>query len=321
VLGPRASAYLVAWREHVGLVDEVWVDAAEFERLVADGRLEDALALCRGDLGEGIEEEWIYEPRDQHRRAVGRVLARLADAAEDAGGLQAAVEWTRQEVGLDPLAEEPHRRLIGLLAAAGDRAGALTVHRRFVERLRNELGIAPSQRLRELAGAIRAGTPPAGPADAVAAPVGDTRYAKRGELRASYQVVGDGQRDLVYATRSFEPIDLLWDDPLAACGLGRLAALGRLIVCDLPGWGSADTVDMTRLPTLQDWTDHLGLVMDATGSERAVIVGVSEAGLPALLFAATHPERVSELVLIAPYARFIRGTGYPWGVPPAVAEA
>ena len=65
--------------------------------------------------------------------------------------------------------------------------------------------------------------------------------------------------------------------------------------------------------------DHIGLVMDAAGSTRAVLVAASEMALPAMLFA-THPARVTELVLIAPFARFTRDPDYPWGLPPAIAE-
>jgi DNA-binding SARP family transcriptional activator/pimeloyl-ACP methyl ester carboxylesterase len=321
-LGSHAAEWLLATREHVGLAGPpaVWVDVVEFDRLASEGRLEQALELCRGPLAEDLDEEWIHEMRDDHRRRVGHVLARLAAAAEAASDLPAAVAWTRQEASLDPLAEEPHRQVIRRLAATGDRAAALLEYERLRSRLRDELRIVPSETTRQLAESIRAAAVPevvtAGPAPGAH----ETRYATIGDLRAAYQVVGSGPRDIVYPTRSYEPIDLLWDEPIAARGLRRLAALGRLIPCDLPGWGSADVLDTTESPTLQAWMDHIGLVMDAAGSARAVLVAASEMALPAMLFAATHPARVTELVLIAPFARFTRGPDYPWGLRSAIAD-
>jgi DNA-binding SARP family transcriptional activator/pimeloyl-ACP methyl ester carboxylesterase len=321
-LGSGAAEWLLATREHVGLAGPpaVWIDVVEFDRLASEGRFEEALALCRGPLAEDLDEQWIYELRDDHRRRVGHALARLAAAAEGAGDLPAAVAWTRQEASLDPLAEEPHRQLMRRLAATGDRAAALLAYERLRSRLRDQLRIAVSETTRQLAESIRAATLPevvtAGPAPGAH----ETRYATIGDLRAAYQVVGSGPRDIVYPTRSYEPIDLLWDEPIAARGLRRLAGLGRLIVCDLPGWGSADVLDTTESPTLQAWMDHIGLVMDAAGSARAVLVAAAEMALPAMLFAATYPARVTELVLIAPFARFTRGPDYPWGLPPATAE-
>jgi class 3 adenylate cyclase len=93
-----------------------------------------------------------------------------------------------------------------------------------------------------------------------------------------------------------------------------------LIACDLRGWGSSDTVDLTELPALQAWMDDLGVVMDAAESEQAVLIASGEVGLVAILFAATHPDRVSALVLINSFARFLQGPDQPWGMPLDVAE-
>jgi class 3 adenylate cyclase len=149
--------------------------------------------------------------------------------------------------------------------------------------------------------------------------VPETRYAK-GEVHLAYQVVGSGTRDILLPTLTYEPVDLLWDDPLAARGLRRLASMGRLIACDLRGWGSSDTVSLEALPALQAWMDDLSAVMEAAESERAVVIASGEVGLVAILFAATHPDRVSALVLINSFARFLSGPDQPWGLPQEVAE-
>ncbi len=150
--------------------------------------------------------------------------------------------------------------------------------------------------------------------------VPETRYAIAGDVHLAYQMVGSGPRDILFPTLTYEPVDLLWDDPLASRGLHRLASMGRLIACDLRGWGSSGTVDLESLPALQTWMDDLGVVMDDAKSERSVLVASGEVGLVAILFAATHPERVSALVLINSFARFLQGPDQPWGMSPAVAE-
>jgi DNA-binding SARP family transcriptional activator len=156
-LGSDADRYLAAGRDTVALAgpDEVTTDLDEFEALLAEGRAEDALALCRGDLLDGLDDEWVYAARDEHRERVAGALAALAREAEERGELAAAVAHTRRRVALDPLAEEAQRELIRLLAASGDRPAALTAYRRLQDRLRSELGIAPSARTRELVESLR----------------------------------------------------------------------------------------------------------------------------------------------------------------------
>ena len=158
-LGAAASGYLVATRTQVGLAPEAWVDVREFERLVAAGRAEQALALVRGELLEGLTEDWVYAARDQQRDRVIEVLERLAGDAEAAGDLAEAVARTREVLSLDPLSERGHRELIRRLAAAGDRSGALAAYERARERLARELGMAPSADTRQLVEEIRRGSP------------------------------------------------------------------------------------------------------------------------------------------------------------------
>ena len=154
-LGPDADRYLVATRERAGLSDDVTTDAAEFERLLAADRLDDAIALWRGDLLSGLDDDWVLVARDEWRdKAVG-VLAALAARAEASGDLAAAIAHARRIVALDPLAEEGQRTLIRLLAAGGDRAAALATYNRYADRLRSELAVAPSPATRALVAELR----------------------------------------------------------------------------------------------------------------------------------------------------------------------
>jgi DNA-binding SARP family transcriptional activator len=163
---------LVVDGERVGLREddgELWVDARDFEQL-AVATPERALALCRGELLEGFEDEWALQARDRHRERAIELLERLAAEAERGGDHAQAVELSRRQSERDPFDEEVHRRLMTRQADAGDRAGALLTFRSLSDRLRRELGVAPSQRTRELAEQLRAEpSQPTVPAD-VAAP-------------------------------------------------------------------------------------------------------------------------------------------------------
>jgi DNA-binding SARP family transcriptional activator len=181
-LGADAGEALVATRAHVGLrgPPAVWVDVAAFGEAFAQGRLESALELARGELLAGLDDEWVYDPRDAHRARVSELLERLAAAAQVAGDLTGAIAWTRRRVALDPLAEDAQRALIARLEDGGDRAGALAAYARLRERLRRELGVSPSQQTHELMLRVREGSPPAGPSLPAAGPSGAGRRALAG---------------------------------------------------------------------------------------------------------------------------------------------
>jgi DNA-binding SARP family transcriptional activator/tetratricopeptide (TPR) repeat protein len=153
---------LVVSRDRVGLADApmLWIDVREFERLATEGELEQALAMCRGELLEGLEDEWALSARQRHRERVIELLEQTARRHEDGGDLRAAVEWTRRQTEHDRFDEDAHRRLMTRLTAAGDRAGALRCYRSLCDRLRTELGVAPSSLTRELIERIRTDAPP-----------------------------------------------------------------------------------------------------------------------------------------------------------------
>jgi DNA-binding SARP family transcriptional activator/tetratricopeptide (TPR) repeat protein len=165
----RLGDELVVEGESVGLrADGCWVDVREFERLARHDP-QDALALCRGELLEGIEDEWALAARERHRERVIGLLEQLAEDAERRGDVRTALELTRRQVDRDPLDEDAHRRLIARLDAGGDRAAALRVYRGLAERLRRELGVAPSATTRALVERLRAQAPE--PVSAAPAPM------------------------------------------------------------------------------------------------------------------------------------------------------
>ena len=154
---------IVVDRERValGVGGTLWTDVGEFELLARSENVEQALELCRGDLLEGMDDEWALAARERHReRLIALLEQRAADCLRRGAGRE-AVAWTRRQVQTDPFDEEAHRRLIARLAEIGDRAGALRVYRTLAERLRRELGVAPSSRTRELIDQLRTDAPAA----------------------------------------------------------------------------------------------------------------------------------------------------------------
>ena len=144
----------------------------------------------------------------------------------------------------------------------------------------------------------------------------ETRYARSGDLRIAYQVVGDGPLDVLLVTGFVSHLDLAWETPPFSEIYPHLASFGRLIVFDKRGVGLSDRG--ATVPTLEERMDDVRAVLDAAGSERAALIGISEGGPMSLLFAATYPERVAALVLWASFARVSAAPDYPTGVPPEV---
>ena len=146
-----------------------------------------------------------------------------------------------------------------------------------------------------------------------------TKYAKTSDgVHIAYQVVGEGPFDLVAVLGYVSHVELAWDDPATADCLRRMASFSRLIVFDRRGLGMSDPIQ--GAPTLEDRMQDLRAVMDAAGSERAAVFGLSEGGPMSILFAATYPERVSALVLYGSFARMNQAADYPWGYPADVLE-
>ena len=125
----------------------------------------------------------------------------------------------------------------------------------------------------------------------------------------AYQVAGDGPFDLVFVPGFISNLDLIWEEPNRARFFSRLASFSRLILFDKRGTGLSDRV--ATLPPLEERMDDVRAVMDAVGSQRAALFGISEGGPMSILFAATYPERTRALVMYGTYAHFPT-----WVLPP-----
>jgi pimeloyl-ACP methyl ester carboxylesterase/class 3 adenylate cyclase len=143
-------------------------------------------------------------------------------------------------------------------------------------------------------------------------------YARSGDVNIAYQVIGDGPLDLVFVMGWVSHLEYFWREPHFARFLFRLASFSRLILFDKRGTGLSDRVPIDQLPTLEERMDDVRAVMQAAGSERAALCGVSEGGPMCSLFAATYPEKTIALVMIGTYAKRIRDEDYPWA--PTSAE-
>ncbi len=139
-----------------------------------------------------------------------------------------------------------------------------------------------------------------------------TRYAKSGDLHIAYQVVGEGPLDLVLVPGFVSHLEFEWEGALTARFFQRLAAFSRLIRFDKRGTGLSDRPP--GMATLEQRMDDVRAVMDAVGSQKAALFGISEGGPMSLLFAATYPERTSALVLYGSYARRAWAPDHPFGI-------
>jgi predicted ATPase/pimeloyl-ACP methyl ester carboxylesterase/DNA-binding winged helix-turn-helix (wHTH) protein len=134
----------------------------------------------------------------------------------------------------------------------------------------------------------------------------DVRYARTGSVNVAYEVTGNGPVDIVLVSGFVSHLEVDWEDDRSAAFLDRLGRAGRLIRWDMRGTGLSDRPP--ELPDLESRMDDLRAVMDAAGSERAVVFGDSEGGPVATLFAATYPARTLALVLYGTYATGVAST-------------
>ena len=144
----------------------------------------------------------------------------------------------------------------------------------------------------------------------------ETRYARSGDVNVAFQVFGDGPFDLVVVPGSLSHVELAWEVPRWADMNRRLASFARTVVFDKRGTGMSDRVSPAT--TLETRIDDIRAVMDAAGSDRAALLGISEGAPIGMLFAATYPERVWALVCAGAFANTLWTPETPWN--PTEAE-
>jgi len=138
----------------------------------------------------------------------------------------------------------------------------------------------------------------------------EVRYARSGEVHIAYQVLGSGDVDLVFVMGWLTNLQTYWEEASYRRFMLRLAGFTRLILFDKRGMGLSDHI---ALGTLEERMDDVRAVMDAVGSERAVLMGISEGAPLSMVFAATHPERTAALIFVGGEVKEIIEDDWPLG--------
>jgi len=139
-----------------------------------------------------------------------------------------------------------------------------------------------------------------------------TRYAQNGDVSIAYRVFGDAELDLLWVPGFVSHVELYEADPAIRAFMRRLASFARLIIFDKRGTGLSDPV--AGVPSLEERTEDMLAVLDAAGSQRPALFGISEGGAASALFAATYPERTRGLIIYGTAARGGRDAEHPWGL-------
>lgn len=144
----------------------------------------------------------------------------------------------------------------------------------------------------------------------------ETQYAQSGDFSIAYQVMGEGPLDIILVPGIISHIDFQHELPGYTRFLRRLAKFARVVTFDKRGQGLSDR--LADVPSLEERIDDVRAIMDAIGSKRAALIGFSEGAAMSVLFAATYPERVLQVVLFGGLARV--ADLMPTNVTPEVAQ-
>lgn len=315
------------------------VDIDRFRALVGEG--DDALrkgevARARRLLSEGLEL-WRDEPFTGVAQHTGlaaetaRLQQERLSALETRIAADLAAARHHQLVGELEMLVQQHpfqERLWGHLMVAlyrcGRQAEALAAYQRVRQLLREELGLEPGGDLRRIEEAVlRHELPAAGNDPGESAPTHDVRrspvrYACTSDgMHIAYQVAGDGSPVILSIPGYIHHLDIWWNAPTDTL-VRMLTGLGRLVVFDKRGLGLSDRPEEV---SLGGWSQDALAVLDASGIQQAVVLGVSDGALTAIQLAAAYPERIQALVIFGGYARQLHAPDYPIGHDPALVEA
>jgi DNA-binding SARP family transcriptional activator/pimeloyl-ACP methyl ester carboxylesterase len=286
---------------------DLQVDSQVFEEACNRGAFEPACRLNQGEFLAGFSpgdcpqfEEWAFFRREALRGRAIQAIERVVHEKNAAGDYAAAAAHASRLVEFDPLSEVYGRHLIRNLLLAGDRATAERHLQALTQRLRDELDVAPEAETRAL---LTAG---------VTLPTADlppTRYVSGAGIHLAFQTYGTGRLDVLALPGFVSHVERAWEEPHCREFLSSLAGIGRLIQLDRRGVGLSDRVGF--VPSVEATAQDIGTVLDAVGSRRVVLFGMSEGGPACIRFAADHPGRIAGLVLFASMAKGSAAPDYP----------
>lgn len=291
----------VRWSEAV----ELKLDTHLFESACDRGNFEEACRICRGDFLAGFSledtaefDDWAFFRREALRGRLVHALERLVQDQNAAGDHFAATTHAGRLVELDPLSEVYGRHLIRSLLLAGDHRAAERHHAALIQRLRDELGVAPEAETEALMS-------PAAMPHAVPA----ARYVKGAGVHLAYQTYGSGPLDILVMPGFVSHVERAWEHPASRTFLASLMKLGRLIVFDRRGIGLSDRVGSA--PGIDVTAKDIGAVLRAAASRRVVLFGASECGPACVKFAVDEPRLVAGLILFGALAKGCWSPDYP----------
>jgi DNA-binding SARP family transcriptional activator len=313
------------------------LDALQFEQLAAEGnaalaagdaatatqRLDQALRLWRGPALADLDTAPFA--RAEAGRLEEERLAALESRAEallNCGRHRDLIAELETLTAAHPLRERFWLQRMLALYRAGRQADALRAYRDLRAVLIADLAIEPGPEVRDLHARIlrqdpaldrpTTGRPGTGQSGGDQDGVPQTRYARTEDgIHVAYQVIGEGERDIVFVPGLMSHLELLWEDHETADFFRRLAKLGRLILFDKRDTGLSDRAPADM--SLEERMEDVRAVMRAAGSSQAVLFGYSEGSPMSILFTATYPERVTALILGSASARWFPAPGYPCG--------
>lgn len=291
----------------------------------ARAALHDALALWRGDPFTGVAQqtglaaEGVRLEQERLTALEARVAADLSAGLHDE-----LVPELELLVDQHPFRERLWGHLMVALYRCGRQADALSAYQRARAVLSEELGLEPGGELQRLQSDVlghRLSATPTGAAEPVpgdAVRPSPVRYAVTTDgVSIAYQVAGSGPLDILSIPGYIHHLDIWWNAPTDRL-VRTLTSLGRLLVFDKRGIGLSDRPEDV---SLGGWSRDALAVLDANGSQRAVLLGVSGGSLTALQLAARHPERVEALVVFDGFARQLAAPGYDIGHDPELVDA
>ncbi|MFM0493532.1 bifunctional AfsR/SARP family transcriptional regulator/alpha/beta hydrolase, partial [Paraburkholderia caledonica] len=265
---------------------DLQLDSQLFEQACDRGEFERACRHYPGDFLEGFSpgdcpqfDEWAFFRREALRGRAIQALERVVHDKHAAGDYVAAAAHAGRLVELDPLSEVYGRHLIRNLQLAGDRATAERHFEALMQRLRDELDVAPETERRAL---LNAG------ATLLIEDTSPTRYVSGGDVHLAFQTYGAGRIDVLVLPGFVSHVERVWEEPRCRAFLSALNEMGRLVLLDRRGIGLSDRVGFN--PSVDATAQDIGTVLDAAGSRRIMLFGASEGGPACIKFAADHPD-------------------------------
>jgi DNA-binding SARP family transcriptional activator/pimeloyl-ACP methyl ester carboxylesterase len=274
--------------------------------------LEAAIRLYCDDFLSGFSlpdseafDEWQFFEREGLRAEYVRILALLTTYYTHHEAYEQAIETARLWLGREPYHEPAHRALIRLYTVTGQHAAAKRQYDTCKRILAEHLGVQPNQETERLYQALgdTAGSATLRP---------QSQYTRNGNVYLAYQTIGAGAVDLLQIGGFITHLEQLWEEPDLARFYGQLSTAARVIIYDKRGVGLSDRIGSPA--TVEQQVEDAQAIMRAAGSERVIILAVSDGATVGIRMAVQYPQQVAGLLIYGGQAKGVRSADYPWGL-------